>query len=135
MTATVLAPDPEIAVLFRFRNLSADTVEEHKKIIAAKGSCWWGWWKRPREPRRAEVWAHLAAEIPKTGGVWVGLFDSGASTQANSVRLARITGVISPLDEHQPDGPPALPAGELEMVPGYYRSSPFSRAWLRITEI
>jgi predicted phosphodiesterase len=128
-------PAPEIGVLFRYRNLSADTLEEHKKMIASKGSCWWGWWKRPREPRRREVWDLLQEKLKAPGGVWVGLFDSGGLNRDRSVYLARITEVVPPLDDHLPEGSPPLPSNEQELVPEYYRNSPFSRAWLRIAEI
>jgi predicted phosphodiesterase len=127
--------DPEIGVLFRYRNLSAVTLEEHQKIIATKGSCWWGWWKRPREPRRFEVWNYLQEELAKNKEVWVGLFDSGAPNPDVSVRLAKINAVIPPLEDHLPEGVPDLPAGEEELVPEYYRKSPFSRAWMRIVQI
>jgi len=115
--------------------MNADTLEEHKKIIKDKKACWWGWWKRPREPRRFEVWNYLEDELKKHDEVMVGLFDSGAEKPSVSVRLARIKGIIPPLDEHLPDGPPPLPSGEEDLVPPYYRNSPFSRAWLQIVEI
>src|SRR5271157_4663996 len=92
MTKRSAATTPEIRVLFRYRNMNADTLEEHKKIIKDKKACWWGWWKRPREPRRFEVWNYLEDELKKHDEVMVGLFDSGAEKPSVSVRLARIKG-------------------------------------------
>lgn len=37
-------------LILRFRDLSdVNTIEEHKKIIADKGSVYWGWWSKPQE--------------------------------------------------------------------------------------
>jgi len=56
--------------------MNADTLEEHKKIIKGKKACWWGWWKRPREPRRFEVWNYLEEQLNKHGELMVGLFEA-----------------------------------------------------------
>jgi hypothetical protein len=63
----------------------------------------------------------------------VGLFDSGAAEDAVAVRQARVTQVIPPLPGAP--SPPPLPNDEQQLVPEYYRKSPFSSAWLKITEI
>ncbi|WP_146158561.1 hypothetical protein [Enhygromyxa salina] len=62
--------------MFRYRNLlTTDTLGEHRKLIDAHGSCWWGWWQRPAEDERRELWATLESEVAK-GPVPIGLFDS-----------------------------------------------------------
>jgi len=76
MAKRLAATTPEIRVLFRYRNMNADTLEEHKKIIKGKKACWWGWWKRPREPRRFEVWNYLEEQLNKHGELMVGLFEA-----------------------------------------------------------
>ena len=121
---------PEVRFLFRFRDLVAPTLTEHKKIITTHGSCWWGWWKRPSETNRIEVWTALSEEIKALGQVVVGLFDSGSG----HVYTAWVNQVILP-DDNAPDGRVGVPQNEQELVPTYYRESPFSRAWMRITRI
>ncbi len=120
----------EIHFLFRFRDLVAPTLQEHQQIIASQGSCWWGWWKRPSESNRIEVWEALRAEIEARRPVAVGLFDSGSGR----VHTASIEQVILP-DDNAPDGRVAVPETEQQLVPSYYRESPFSRAWMRISHI
>ncbi len=70
-------PDPEIRVVFRFRDLIANTLTEHWKVIEEHQACWWGWWKRPNEDPHYALWEDLRK---KTAGkaVTVGLFHSGS---------------------------------------------------------
>jgi hypothetical protein len=121
---------PDVDYLFRFRDLVAETLDAHRAILRAMGRCWWGWWKRPHEPEHGPVWDDLAARA-KDGGVWIGLFDSGASSNEHAVWRARVVDVRPPAL----GGMPALDATEAELVPEYYRDSPFSRAWLVLDEI
>src|SRR5262249_24706953 len=125
-----------IRVLFRYRDLIAKTLDEHRKIISARHVCWWGWWKRPTEETREDVWDLLESEIRTNGTALIGLFDSGADNDAVAVHSARVKKVL------RPEGTiasgiraPALPSGENELIPEYYRTTPFSRAWMQIIEI
>jgi hypothetical protein len=130
--------DSSIQVLFRYRDLIAETLAEHNKIIAKEANtrgCWWGWWKRPTEEMRSEVWTHLKAEIAAHGHATIGLFNSGAKDDPSAVRKAVVVEIIEPQHGEMALASPALPKNELELVPPYYRKSPFSRAWLRLTEI
>lgn len=122
---------PELQFLFRFRDLVARTIEAHQEIISDKGSCWWGWWKRPSEDSRTDVWSRLAASASNSTPQTVGLFDSGTGI----VYQALVTEVVVPSDESLGNPVASLPDNERERVPLYYRESPFSRAWMRITEI
>ena len=36
---------PEIAYLFRYRDLVADTLLEHRAVLDSQEFCWWGWWE------------------------------------------------------------------------------------------
>ncbi|MEK6303656.1 MAG: metallophosphoesterase [Acidobacteriota bacterium] len=118
----------DIRYLFRFRDLIAKTIQEHQQIIDKYQASWWGWWKRPTEGSRPDVWEPLEAETLTGREVTIGLFDSGDG----SVHQARVSRVIKP----QPDtGLPPLPKGEETLVPEYYRKSPFSRAWMKIVKI
>jgi 3',5'-cyclic AMP phosphodiesterase CpdA len=124
---------PEIHLLFRFRDLVAPTIEEHQRIITERGWCWWGWWKRPSEDSRGDIWDDLARQIGDGKTVEVGLFDSGSGT----VHRALVTGVKKPAPAGD-DGVQntiRVPVEEADHVPPYYRESPFSRAWMKITRI
>ncbi len=120
--------DDEIQVLFRFRDLIADTLAEHRKVIEEHKACWWGWWKRPHEDPHTALWADLKKVTSSGKPVTVGLFNSGTG----EVHVAEVRDVIvpGPLDERVP-----VPEGEENLIPDYYRKSPFSRAWLRMTRI
>jgi 3',5'-cyclic AMP phosphodiesterase CpdA len=119
---------PEIRFLFRYRDLVASTIDEHRAIIndSNGNGCWWGWWKRQNEDSRLDVWKDLAAIIADSQHVDIGLFDSGAEQDDQAVRRARVVEVVAPteLDTFQ--------ASDKRLVPSYYRRSPFSRAWMRI---
>lgn len=128
MTVPV-AVEPELRYLFRFRDLVAKTIAEHRAVIDAKGACWWGWWKRPPENARLDLWEELAASAKPDAPVYVGLFDSGNAR----VYRAAVIGVIEPVDEAREFI--GVPDGEAELIPAYYRTSPFSRAWLRLRSI
>lgn len=117
-----------IEYLFRFRDLVAKTIEEHRKVIATHKVCWWGWWKRPTEQNRADVWEPLSKATPASP-IRVGLFDSGTG----SVYVATVTKVIPP--EQDLTTPVPVPAGEEHLIPEYYRKSPFSRAWMLFAEL
>lgn len=124
--------DKVIRFLFRFRDLVAPTVEEHRRTISEHKSCWWGWWKRPSEDNRIDVWQAIKEAVADGNRVPVGLFDSGN----DDVYRAWVTEIVLPLEESQStNATPSVPAGELALVPGYYRESPFSRAWMRLIEI
>lgn len=121
--------DQEIRFLFRFRDLIADTIEEHYKVFEKNKSVWWGWWKRPTEDARMDVWGKLKEQASAVHPVRVGLFHSGKGV----VYAAWVSEVILPTDENSP---PLLPIPEdFLLVPEYYRNSPYSRAWMRFVQI
>ena len=123
----------DIHFLFRFRDLVAPTILEHQRIINERGWCWWGWWKRPSEDSRSDIWNDLAAQTGGGKTVEVGLFDSGS----NQVHLATVAGVIKPSQSGggRAENTIQVPDQEAEHVPPYYRESPFSRAWIKITRL
>ncbi len=116
----------DLQFLFRFRDLVAKTVESHQSVINAHGATWWGWWKRPSEDNRAEVWNALA-KATEANPIVVGLFDSGG----DRVYRALVTGIIPP-EKH---GELVKLPDDRDLVPSYYRESPFSRAWMRLAKI
>ena len=50
-----------IQYLFRYRDLIVEnTVDQHRACIGEpKKACWWGWWQRPGEDLRTELWKAL----------------------------------------------------------------------------
>jgi len=104
---------------------------EHQKVIDKNNSCWWGWWKRPKEDNRISVWNELKREASEENPVPVGLFNSGSG----KVYIAYVTEVIPP-NLNLADGQhPCVPPGEEKLIPSYYRESPFSFAWMRFKKI
>lgn len=121
-----------IDYLFRYRDLVADTLPEHRKVAEKIGYCWWGWWKRPNEPSHSDVWRRLKEQTADGKSVQIGLFHSGTG----EVHLATINGVLEPVeDEYESLRPIMPPKEEIKAVPAYYRASSQSRAWLRIESI
>lgn len=127
--APKLAGAGSIELLFRFRDLVAATIPEHSAIIRDKGSCWWGWWKRPSEDARMDAWGRLRATASDENPVVVGLFDSGTGV----VYSAEVVAVIEPVGDAA--ARVHVPPGELDLVPSYYRNSPFSSAWMKLRSI
>lgn len=119
-----------LSYLFRYRNLlTGDTLGAHRAIIEAHESCWWGWWQRPAEDARLDLWEGLQDEVAQAGAI-IGLFNSEPGN--GEVHLARVVAVVPP----RPDGrAPSVPDGETDLIPEYYRATPFSSAWLRLDEI
>jgi hypothetical protein len=113
----------ESRFLFRFRDLVAPTIEEHQRVITERGWCWWGWWKRPSEDSRSDIWDDIAQQTSAGQAVEVGLFDSGSGT----VYRALVKGVIKPAQAGA-DNTIKVPQQEADHVPPYYRESPFSPA-------
>jgi hypothetical protein len=123
----------EIRFLFRFRDLVAPTIKEHQRVINQLGWCWWGWWKRPSEDGRSDIWNDLATQTAGGKRVPVGLFDSGSG----NVYETLVADVIKPSGAtgSAAEDTIRVPPEESEHVPPYYRESPFSRAWIKITRI
>jgi hypothetical protein len=118
--------------LFRYRDLVADTLAEHRKIVTKHGYCWWGWWKRPNEPAREEVWSELKRRTDTGESVRVALFDSGSG----AVHWATVEAVLPPESDEYGSLRAVTPdKAELSKVPAYYRASPHSRAWMRLKSI
>lgn len=120
--------------LFRYRNLLTDnTLTAHQGIINDHGACWWGWWQRPGEDARHDLWAALAQRV-RNGPVEIGLFNSDPDPDKGGglVHMATVDKIIQPSTDSTA---PTVPADEREWVPDYYREAPFSSAWLRLKNI
>jgi len=126
-----MGEEPSIRFLFRYHDLVGPTLAEHRKVIAHHGRCWWGWWKRPTEDDRAEVWSALAVEASVAKPQPVGLFDSGSG----QVYVAYVQQVIQPRPGREEGAHPRVPEAENDLIPQYYRDSPFSFAWMKFVKI
>jgi 3',5'-cyclic AMP phosphodiesterase CpdA len=123
---------PPIKILFRYRDLVQPTLQRHREVLKREGAVWWGWWKRPAEDARRDVWSSIGSELKKTKCIRVGLFDSGSG----EVHGAWVKRILPPLEgESTTLEPVRLAKRELRLVPAYYRNSPFSRAWMQIVDI
>ncbi len=119
-----------VQLILRYRDLVAPTLEAHRQVLTSCGHVWWGWWKRPRETAHPQAWQALQRQIDTHGKARVGLFDSGTG----QVHAAWADAIRPPTDPHATS---VIPLSEQEQkgVPGYYRNSPYSRAWLRLVAI
>ena len=118
--------------LFRYRDLlTDDTLAKHREIIDAQDRCWWGWWQRPGEDSRPELWKALERSLA-AGPVRIGLFNSDPDKKIEQVHWATLTQVVGP---HDSGSAPKIPNGETNLVPEYYRETPFSSAWMSLTKI
>lgn len=105
----------DVSVLFRYRDLVAPTLNRHREMIERGGRggyCWWGWWKRPSEDARTDIWEHLKRQVNRSGREPVALFNSGDG----KVHLAYIADVIPPTDIAA-SRPPALSQQNLRRSP------------------
>lgn len=123
---------PTISVLFRYRDLVAHTLKEHRAMIEQSQKVWWGWWKRPSEFAHTKLWEEFNQATAQGQKIAIGLYDSGL----NQVHVAWIDQVKLPVQDEFGEYPQVpLSPEELKLVPSYYRNSPFSRAWMRIVRI
>ncbi len=125
----------ERLILFRYRDLlSPDTLGAHRRIIDEKGDCWWGWWRRPSEDVREDVWDWLQKKIEQETSVQIAFFNSAPEedTGGGLVHFATLTELIKPKEKLLA---PSVPEGEQDRVPKYYRETPFSSAWMRLSAI
>jgi hypothetical protein len=80
------------SMILRFRDLSTPpgtTLAEHQKIIASKGSVWWGWWNKQGETVPENAFRAILKSIEENGPFDVFLFDTGQN-QLHRAKLAQI---------------------------------------------
>lgn len=110
-------------VLLRFRDIIADSIAEHQRILTEKGYVWWGWWQKRNEPNRFADLAQLHARCQR-GPIEIGLFD-------NSRQVFYIAALKSLV--YQPDGVFVF-TPEPDATPSYYRSKDLP-VWFQLTSI
>lgn len=120
---------PEFSsMVLRFRDLSTPagttTIEEHKRILAAKHCVCWGWWHKQSETIPEDAFRDILAQIRKSGRYEIFLFDTG------KYRLHRAQLVDIRWDNTLT--PIATP--DRAATPNYYGDSHYL-AWFRLSEI
>ncbi|HKP38456.1 MAG TPA: metallophosphoesterase [Pyrinomonadaceae bacterium] len=110
-------------VVLRYRDLLADTIAQHAKLLREAAEVWWGWWRKPNEPQRLVELAQLKT---KTGRqpVEVGIFDRSKAKFAFGTVADCIFSESGALIK-SPD--------ELK-TPEYYRDKSFP-AWFKLTKL
>jgi len=114
-------------IVFRFRDLVTEpggTIEEHRRILNAHGSVWWGWWMRQYESPPTDVFAAFAKTLESGTEPKIYLFDTGQAL-LYAARLIDVR-VALPGDTI---GPP-----DLATTPDYYQRGSYP-AWLRLASI
>lgn len=110
-------------VVLRYRDLIADTITQHAKLIREANEVWWGWWRKPNEPQRLQELAELKSKA-RQEPVEVGIFDRSkpkyaVATLADCV-FSESGAVIRTPDEIR--------------TPEYYRDKSFP-AWFKLTKL
>ena len=93
------------------------TIEEHQKIIAERGMCWWGWFKSTED-------ADYSAEIgQRIENCEIGLWERSESL----FYLAHCDGAVTAHGD-------LVESPDAELTPDYYRAQPYP-AWFRLRSI
>ncbi len=107
---------PSVALRFRDTTPGIDTIENHRVILEAHGTVWWGWWKKDFEAGYSEFFENTPGEIS------VLILDRSTTRMflAHSLERKFASGDI-------PD---------LSLVPSYYHHSATKvHGWFRLTSI
>jgi 3',5'-cyclic AMP phosphodiesterase CpdA len=116
------------SIILRFRDLSTPagttTIEEHRRIIAAKNYVWWGWWRKQGEIVPESAFRDILAEIRKFGPYQIYLFDTGKY----ELRRARL------VDIKWDNGLSLIPTPDREATPNYYGDAHYL-AWFKLESI
>jgi 3',5'-cyclic AMP phosphodiesterase CpdA len=111
-----------VALVLRYSDFRADTLEEHRRVLARTGSVWWGWWKKLHEDYPEESIRKLQRTL-REGLVEIGFVNRGpgifVSAKCRQAEDRSGNDFLSP----QPTRTPA-----------YYRYQSFP-LWLEIVEL
>ena len=109
-------------MVLRFRDLTAPTIDEHRKLLSGKGYVWWGWWNKPNEKVPRDTFASFTERIARDGSMPIFLLDSGTEKLYRS-QLSEI--VPSPTTAN-------VPSPDKSATPTYYHDSG-CRAWFKFS--
>src|ERR1041385_4572887 len=110
-------------LILRFRDLVAETIAEHSKLLTEAQEVWWGWWRKPNEPQRLEELAEFRTALAE-GNIQIGLYDRFRTRFFE----ATVTGC-----EFSGSGDFMKTPDELK-TPEYYRNAKVP-AWFRLIRI
>ena len=101
------------SMVLRFRDLVADTIQEHQRLIEDNGYVWWGWWNKPDERIPRHTFAEFQKIIQDKGQLTVFLVDSG--------RQRLYAAELDEIDSSNTED--AKPCKEPAKTPKYYSAS------------
>jgi predicted MPP superfamily phosphohydrolase len=111
-------------MVLRFRDLVANTIIEHRKIIEEYNYVWWGWWNKPSEKIPQATFAQFSEVIGRDGHIDIYLIDSGKELLYKAM-LEEID--FSKTEEGKV-------CREPEKTPSYYSTQKY-KAWFRLASI
>lgn len=111
-------------MVLRYRDLIAETIEEHRKHIKQYGYVWWGWWNKPNEKIPSIELAHFMDIVRSNGHLWIFLANSGTF----GLQKAKLTDICIT------DDGGAKHCAEIEKVPEYYSAAKY-KVWFRLDDI
>ena len=112
------------SMVLRFRDLVAETILEHKKVISKDNYVWWGWWNKPDEKIPRSTFEKFNKVINENEYLWIFLVDSGKK-QLYKAKLNKID--MSTNEKTKL-------CSETDKAPGYYASQKY-KAWFSFLEI
>lgn len=115
-------------ILLRFRDLTQGicTIDVHNQIAEEKGSAYWGWWKKEKEPFPDPILGELSHEVGKVNDIDI-FFVNSDSKQFYKAKLYSI--VYTPGKSVT-----TLKEEDKSMCPEYYRDKELP-AWFQIGTI
>jgi hypothetical protein len=124
IAAAALLGSPPIEIVLQFAWLDPGgsgrvTIDEHRRLIAENGSCWWGWFKAEYDLDHAGPLTEMRANLPATVALWVRREDLFYTARCESIEVA--------------DGQPTA-SPDPQLTPAYYRDGRWP-AWFRFTAI
>lgn len=115
-----------VVIALRFRDKACDdTIEEHKKIITAKGKVWWGWWAKNYEVVNADIFNKINS-LTSSG--------SSAICYLINVNKAKFYEAKCSSIQYLNDGS-FINCPEKECSPEYYNNSVGIKAWFCLKSI
>lgn len=109
------------SIILRFRDLLADTIQEHRGVIEKIGYVWWGWWMKEEENGHQKELELLKSLLQKSS-VTIGLFDRSS----HRFFLSLLTDIQF--------GEKSFPTPEPSATPSYYKQANLV-AWFKLKTI
>lgn len=111
-------------ILLRFRDIIEETIPQHQRLIQEGGSVWWGWWRKPDEPRRLGELSELAELMARRNSIQIGLYDRSRPAYYKAVLTSCEFSEAGEL----------IPSPKPDRTPKYYRKTELP-AWFELSHI